>query len=103
MCDGARYGAEHRIVRAAEDQGDAEARAGGLAEIAGVAQDPGESVVEIVLFDVSERASAVLGRLLEQGVRVSQPGPHRLRAVTHLDISRQDVEEALQVARRCFS
>ena len=100
---GGLYALEHHIERLAEDHANAKVLAEGLAEIPGVTLDPGEVETNIVIFDVSEPAAAVAGRLLEQGVRVSQPGPHRLRAVTHLDITRRDVEEAVQVARRCFT
>ncbi len=100
---GALYALEHHIERLAEDHANARVLAEGLAEIPGVTVDPDEVETNIVMFEVSEPASAVLGRLLEQGVRVSQPGPYRLRAVTHLDISRQDVDEAVQVARSCFA
>jgi threonine aldolase len=100
---GALYALEDHIERLDEDHANAKVLAEGLAEIPGVTLDPGEVETNIVIFDVSEPAAAVAGRLLEQGVRVSQPGPHRLRAVTHLDITRRDVEEAVQVARRCFT
>ena len=99
---GALYALEHHIERLAEDHANAKVLAEGLADIPGVTLDPAEVETNIVMFEVSEPASAVLGRLLEQGVRVSQPGPHRLRAVTHLDISPGDVAEAVQVARRCL-
>ena len=100
---GALYALEHHIERLAEDHANAKVLAEGLADIPGVNLDPAEVETNIVMLEVSEPASAVLGRLLEQGVRVSQPGPHRLRAVTHLDISRRDVEEAVGIARGCFA
>jgi threonine aldolase len=100
---GALYALEHHIERLAEDHANAKVLAEGLADIPGVTLDPGEVETNIVMIEVSESASVVLGRLLEQGVRVSQPGPHRLRAVTHLDISRRDVEEAVGIARKCFA
>ena len=89
---GGLYALEHHIERLAEDHANAKLLAEGLAEIPGVTLDPAEVETNIVIFEVSEAAAAVAGRLLEQGVRVSQPGPHRLRAVTHLDIARRDVE-----------
>ena len=100
---GGLYALDHHIERLAEDHANAKVLAEGLAEIPGVTLDPGEVETNIVIFEVSEPAAAVAGRLLEQGVRVSQPGPHRLRAVTHLDIACRDVEEAVRIARRCFA
>ena len=100
---GALYALEHHIERLAEDHANAKVLAEGLAEIPGITLDPGEVETNIVILEVSDPASAVLGRLLEQGVRMSQPGPHRLRAVTHLDISRRDVAEAVGIVRGCFA
>jgi threonine aldolase len=36
---------------------------------------------------------------MEHGVRVSTLGETRARAVTHLDVTRSQVEEALQIIR----
>ncbi len=100
---GGLYALRHHIERLVEDHANARILAQGLSEIPGIRLNPGEVETNIVIFEVSESSAAVAGRLLEHGVRMSLPGPNRLRAVTHLDIARRDVEEALQIARRCFA
>ena len=42
----------------------------------------------------------IAGHLEKEGVRLSVMGHTKLRAVTHLDVSRQDIERAIQVLRR---
>ena len=42
-------------------------------------------------------------RLLAQGVRASGIGETRLRFVTHLDVSEDDIERALTACRRAFA
>ena len=100
---GGLYALRHHVERLAEDHANAKILARGLAEIPGIKLDPDEVETNIVFFEVSEPSTAVAGRLLEHGVRVSLPGPYRLRAVTHLGISRRNVEEALQITRCCFA
>jgi threonine aldolase len=46
-----------------------------------------------------EDADSVAPRLAAAGVRVAPWGVRRLRAVTHLDVSRADVERAASVIR----
>jgi threonine aldolase len=42
-------------------------------------------------------SQSVAPRLAQAGVRVVPFGPRRLRAVTHLDVSRADVERAARI------
>jgi len=54
----------------------------------------------LVFFDVSGlgvTAQAFNERLMTKGVRVSTLGRTRARAVTHLDVSRSQVEQALEI------
>ena len=61
---------------------------------------PGVSIdapdTNIVMVDLPARLTAdtVVGAAAAQGVRLSAFGPRRLRAVTHLDVSREDVLRA---------
>ena len=48
----------------------------------------------IDLVRESDTAETVLPRLARAGVLLVPFGPRRLRAVTHLDVSRRDVERA---------
>ena len=56
----------------------------------------------MVFFDVSELGCTAMefnDALMAHGIRVSTPGGTRCRALTHLDVSRQDVEEAVIILR----
>jgi threonine aldolase len=98
---GAVYALNHHIERLAEDHKNAQILFHGLAEIQGITVEPVET--NLVFFDVSGlgiTAEAFNTRLMEHGVRVSTLGESRVRAVTHLDVSRAQVEEALKIMRR---
>ncbi len=92
------YALEHNVERLAEDHEHARLLARGLADIPGIAVDPDEVETNIVLFDVRETgrtAREVNEALLARGVRFSVFGPTLLRAVTHLDVSRADIQRAI--------
>jgi threonine aldolase len=97
------YALEHHVARLAEDHVHARMLAQALAEIPQVSLDPEDVETNIVIFDVGgtgHAAQDIGERLEKEGVRVSAMGRTKLRAVTHLDISRQDVERAIDVLRR---
>lgn len=94
------YALEHHVERLAQDHKHARVLARGLAEIPGIGIDPDEVETNIIFFDVAETgrsASEVCDALLEHGVRMGITSPGRIRAVTHLDVSRDDIERAVQV------
>ena len=56
----------------------------------------------IVFFDTTDAGIApvdFVAKLLEQGVRMGHIS-RRVRAVTHLDVSRADVEDAIEIIRK---
>ena len=55
--------------------------------------DPASVETNIVIFEV-EDAPALVSRIADR-VELQAFGAHRVRAVTHLDVSREDVERAL--------
>lgn len=64
---------------------------------------PGEPDTNIVMLDVvgsEETADSVLERLSAAGVLLVRFGPKRLRAVLHLDVSRDDVARAADIIER---
>lgn len=90
------YALDHQVDRLAEDHANARRLAEGLAGIAGLSLDPDEVETNLVYFDVRGVPAAELAAaLLERGVRVTEMGPARIRAVTHLDIDAAMVERAL--------
>jgi threonine aldolase len=93
------YALRHHVDRLQEDHDNARLLARGLAEIKGISVEPVET--NILLFDVGGlgmTAAAFCEQLLERGVRMIPLGRTRIRAVTHLDVSRTDVEYAVEAA-----
>jgi threonine aldolase len=93
------YALDHNVERLAEDHENARALAEGLAELPGASIDASKVETNIVIFEVDD-APRRWGELAEAGVEVTPVGPTRLRAVTHLDVSRADVDRALEGFRR---
>jgi threonine aldolase len=93
------YALEHNVERLAEDHENARALAEGIASIEGARIDPSLVETNIVIFEVSDPAAVVAG-LLAEGVEVTQMGPGRIRAVTHMDVDRAGIERALDAMRR---
>jgi len=99
---GALYALEHNIDRLAEDHANAKRLAEALAEMPGVLIDPNTVETNIVYFDVEQAAGTakeVCDALREKGVWILPLAPQRLRAVTHLDVSREDIEHAITILR----
>jgi threonine aldolase len=83
---------EHHVERLADDHENARRLASGL-EARGIRVDPPPET-NIVMFDVSDTA-AFERAALECGLLVSSVEEGRIRAVTHLDVSRDDIDDAL--------
>jgi threonine aldolase len=104
LCAAALYALEHHVERLAEDHDNAARLARGLAELRGVSIDLSSVQTNIVAFDVlSMTAAECVSKAAEEGVRLNAIGPSRLRAVTHLDVSRADIDAALQRFARFLS
>ena len=90
------YALDHHVERLAEDQENARL----LADACGV--DPEQVDTNIVVVEVPDAAS-VVRTAKEQGVLVSAVGPRTVRAVTHLDVSRDDAEAAAAVLAKVLA
>ena len=88
------YALEHNVQRLAEDHENARMLARGLAQLDGVRVDAQAVQTNIVMFDVDD-APALVERLRGR-VRLGALGAHRVRAVTHLDVDREQVRSALE-------
>ena len=91
---GCLYALDHNIDRLAEDHANARLLARGLASLPGVRLDPDDVETNIVIFSVDD-APALVRRVADR-VELQAFDQHRVRAVTHLDVSRADVELALE-------
>ncbi|MBV8146054.1 MAG: low specificity L-threonine aldolase, partial [Gammaproteobacteria bacterium] len=99
------FALRNHVSRLAEDHSNARRLAEGLARLPGVALDPGSVETNIVLFEVNGAldATQVVAALRARGVRMLAMGPKTIRAVTHLDITRSQIERALELAARALA
>lgn len=100
------FALQHNVARLAEDHANAKRLAEGLAQIKGIVLDPNLVVTNIVIFDVKETGQTPdqLAQLLEaEGVSFSVIGPTTLRGVTHLDVKREDIDQALTIVRKMLA
>lgn len=99
------FALEHNISRLAEDHANARHLALGLAELRGLQVDLDSVQTNIVIADLApsgKPVSEVVARLKEDGIWVVPFGSSRIRAVCHLDVSREGIDTALAVFRRHF-
>jgi threonine aldolase len=97
------YALEHNVERLAEDHLNAKRLAHGIAEIDGLDIDANAVETNILYFDVNLPGLAVpalLERLKAEGVLMLGTGPRSIRAVTHLDVSKEGIERAIEVLRQ---
>jgi threonine aldolase len=97
LCAAALHALDHNFDRLAEDHENAQRLAGGLASAEGIRCDPSAVETNIVNFDVDGDAAALVDAARDAGVLLNALGPHRIRAVTHLDVSSDDCERAAAV------
>ncbi len=92
------YALDNHVERLAQDHENARLLATSLAEVDGLFIDLEKVNTNMVFVDTGERnAFQYAARLKEKGVLVNPLAPDRLRAVTHLDVGRDEVEEAARI------
>lgn len=97
------YALQHNVERMADDHANAKLLAQGLSEIPGIAIDVAAIETNIIHFDISGTGlggGAFNDAITEKGARMGGYGSAtRVRAITHLDISRADVERTIEIVR----
>lgn len=95
------YALEQNLPRLAKDHENARFLAEELAPSRALEVDPAsvESNIVIIGTKGSGSAASYVGPLAERGVLILALGPKALRAVTHLDVSRADIQEAAKIIR----
>lgn len=92
------YAIEHHVQRLAEDHANARRLADAIAELPGITLDPSTVETNIVIFDIEPRlgtAADFVDRLREHDVWLLAIANRRLRAVTHLDVTRAQIDRAI--------
>ena len=96
---GAIYALEHNVERLAEDHENARLLAKGLAAIDVLDLDPDEVETNMVFFDCGRTGmtgAELVERMAAEGVLMHDTAPYRIRLVTHLDVSREQVLQAVE-------
>lgn len=97
------YALDHNIDRLAEDHANARRLAECLAKLPGVQVNPAEVETNIVIFGLAPTlgtAADFVAKLKEAGVWMMATGPQQIRAVTHLDVSAQQIDQAVVIMQR---
>jgi len=97
------YALDHNIDRLAEDHANARRLAEGLSKLPGVQIDPAEVETNIVIFTIAPTigtAAEFTARLKEAGIWMMPNAPQKVRAVTHLDVSCEQIDQALARIRK---
>lgn len=100
------YALEHNVARLVEDHTHAKRLAGTLAKLPGVRINPDAVETNLVVFDISETrrtADEVLTALKAKGLLLIPFSPTTLRAVTHLDVSRDQIDQACAILTSVFA
>jgi threonine aldolase len=94
----------HNLERLPEDHARARRLAEGCAAIEGLRADvPDTNIVMIHVEEGAPDPESLSARLEELGVLILPSGPGRLRAVTHMDVDDDSVEQALGALRRAVA
>ena len=98
---GCLYALDHHVERLVDDHANARRLAAGLAQIEGITLQTPVPETNMVFFGVDGLGMTVdqfVEKLGAAGVQTSGTGPY-VRAVTHLDVSRDDIDRALAAIR----
>ena len=100
------YALEHNLPRLAEDHENARVLARGIAPLPHVSLNEEHVQSNIVIFDLDAAApdaETFLARCAERGLDLCPFGPRRIRAVTHMDVSREQCERAVEIVAEVLS
>ncbi|NKB59215.1 MAG: aminotransferase class I/II-fold pyridoxal phosphate-dependent enzyme [Alphaproteobacteria bacterium] len=93
---------ENHVERMAEDHENAQYFAEAIANLPGIRVEPDRIETNMVFFDVSQTgltAAELHQKLLQRGVRIGENDQYRMRVVTHLDVTRDQVAKAAETVR----
>jgi threonine aldolase len=94
------YALDHNVDRLADDHANARVIADRLSTSRKIVLDRATVQTNILVFSLTADApdgATVVGRAKKQGVLIFTFGPRTIRAVTHLDVSREDCARAADV------
>lgn len=95
LCAAARVALETGVERLAEDHANARRLAAGFADALPGSVDVEAVETNMVFVEVGAEVGDVVAAMAADGVRVGRVGPTRFRAVTHRDVSSNDIDRAI--------
>ncbi len=102
LAGAAMYAIEHHIDRLAEDHANATCLAEGLHNIDGITCQVDETDTNLVFFNIDPslgEGDAFCRKLAEKGVLSEALDQYRIRFVTHLDVTHEQVKEAIRITQ----
>jgi threonine aldolase len=102
LAAGALHALAHHRARLADDHANARALAERVARIEGARVELATVETNIVNIDVVPAAADVAREAQALGLLIGPSRPHRLRATTHLDVTRAQVESAAEILARAL-
>ena len=103
---GALFALDHNVERLQEDHDKAKWLAKELSSLPGIYLDLNSVQTNIIIFSVSGRAESaqeLISKLKASGVLISDMGISALRAVTHLDVSMDQIQKASATIKSLLS
>jgi len=100
LAGAANFALEHHIHRLAEDHSHAKTLATALNQMDGVSCDVNSTDSNLVFFDIERSLGVgeeICRTLWENGVLAEALDPQRIRFVTHMGITSEDIERAIQI------
>jgi len=97
------YALDHHVDRLKEDHENAKRLALGLKEITGTTVNPDHVETNIIIFGVAGTgmtSPALRDAMQQEGILMNALGNNQIRLVTHLDVSREDIDKALLAFRK---
>ncbi len=106
MAAAAIYALDNHIQRLKEDHDNAHVFAEVIAAIDGIRLSVADVESNLVFFEIAPElgtSAQLSAKLLQWGVKINPSGPQRLRACTHLDVTRADIFRAADMVRECVA
>ena len=100
------YALDHNWDRLAEDHDNARHLSEGIANIRGLSIDVARMETNLVFFQVTKPGwtpAKLVDACKQRGVGMGTAAGNRIRAVTHLDVNRADIDTALKVISDCLA
>lgn len=100
------YALQHNVERLAIDHANARFLAEGLQNLLGITVDMQAVQTNIVMINVAGTGFSgpeLAARFLEQGLKANANGPQTIRFVTHLNVSREDCQSALERVKKALA